>query len=206
MSAQPTPIVEDIPYDETLDAMPDEEFNRAKKMSCVRRNSFLLNRAWQSDPAPRRELKVASALFVVARVALRDPVMPGGLRVPNVMAIALGNWYGRSMHLSTSEDVQATKPLGVHDYGLQPAHEKPMRLQLIHHLGANDVLVGYNVGWTLAAIDLVLPASRVVDLGSEPAYQRWCVRLADTRASWRGVLVVRLINSFDRRIPAVRTP
>ena len=42
-----------------------------------------------------------------------------------------------------------------------------------------------------------------MDLGSEPAYQQWCVQMAEFRTAWRGVFVERLINSFDRRIPAV---
>ena len=63
-----------------------------------------------------------------------------------------------------------------------------MRRAILGRLGTNNVLVGFHAGWMLTAIGLALPASRVVDLGTEEVFQDWCGRLALPRASWIGAL------------------
>ena len=70
-------------------------------------------------------------------------------------------------------------------------------------LGSSNIHVGFQVGWTLAAINLVFPGHLVVDLGTEPAFQSWCSRNLYRRPGWRNGFTENMINSYDRRIPAV---
>lgn len=39
-----------------------------------------------------------------------------------------------------------------------------MRREIINNFGANNVLLGYQVGWALAALQLLVSAERVVNL------------------------------------------
>ena len=47
-----------------------------------------------------------------------------------------------------------------------------MRKSLLAYLGRDNLLVGFNHTWTLTALQLAVDATRVVDVGLEPAYQR----------------------------------
>ena len=47
-----------------------------------------------------------------------------------------------------------------------------MRKSLLAYLGRDNLLVGFNLTWTLTALQLAVDATRVVDVGLEPAYQR----------------------------------
>ena len=78
-----------------------------------------------------------------------------------------------------------------------------MRREILRYLNTKNVLVGFHVGWILAAIQLVLPASRVVDLGLEENFQRFCRDLAGERPGWEDVLIEHLAISYDPRWPAV---
>lgn len=53
-----------------------------------------------------------------------------------------------------------------------------MRQKVIKHFGNNNVLVGFDVGWTLAALQLPVNAERVVDLFVEPAFAALSYNLA----------------------------
>ena len=78
-----------------------------------------------------------------------------------------------------------------------------MRRAILERLGNFNVLVGFHVAWTLTALSLPLPACRVVDLGAEEIYQLFCFKFSDVFPKWKTLLVERLTNSLDRRIPAV---
>ena len=78
-----------------------------------------------------------------------------------------------------------------------------MRLEILERLGNKKVLVGFHVGWILTAIELVLPASCVIDLGLEENFQRFCQDLASERPGWKDVLIEHLALSYDPRWPAV---
>ena len=78
-----------------------------------------------------------------------------------------------------------------------------MRLAILKLLGNNNALVRFHLGWTLTALNLSLPACRVVDLGAEEAYQLLCFKMASSSSEWKTFLFERLANSLDRRILAV---
>ena len=81
--------------------------------------------------------------------------------------------------------------------------DKEMRATILSMLGCANFIVGFQVGWTLAAFNLVLPGHRVVDLGTKPAFQSWCCRILPRRPNKRNAFVDNIINSYDRRIAAV---
>lgn len=47
-----------------------------------------------------------------------------------------------------------------------------MRILLLSYLGRDNLLLGFNVSWTLTALQLAVDAMRVIDIGLETAYQR----------------------------------
>ena len=55
----------------------------------------------------------------------------------------------------------------------------------------------------MAALNLVLPGHRVVDLGTEDSFQFLCQRMAELNRNFRDVFIDNMKNSYDRRIPAV---
>ena len=79
-----------------------------------------------------------------------------------------------------------------------------MRKMLFRYLGSNNVVVGWHVGWTLASIGVSLPASRVVDLGTEKSVQWWCREMVEADPHWKNFFVQQhLVTSVDRRLPAM---
>ena len=78
-----------------------------------------------------------------------------------------------------------------------------MRTTILSMLDCSNILVGFQIGWTLAALNFVLPGHGVVDLGTEPAFQYWCRHNLARRPSWRNAFVGNMINLYDRRITAV---
>ena len=78
-----------------------------------------------------------------------------------------------------------------------------MRRKNFKYLGTTNILVGFHFGWILTAIQLVLPASRIVDLGVEESFQRFCRDLAADRPGWKNVLIEHLAISYDPRWPPV---
>ena len=53
-----------------------------------------------------------------------------------------------------------------------------MRSSLLSYFCRDNLLVGFNITWTLTALQLAVDATRVVDIGLEPAYRRWCCQLS----------------------------
>lgn len=74
---------------------------------------------------------------------------------------------------------------------------------MLKYLGRNTVLVLVNVGLILAALNLVLHNHRVVDLGSEVILQFINRNIADIYQNFRYALIDNMLNSYNRRIPAV---
>ena len=62
-------------------------------------------------------------------------------------------------------------PFGAVEYDGKRLSEGAMREAILSILGCSNIIVGFNFGWTLAALNLVLPSHRVVDLGTEPEFQ-----------------------------------
>ena len=167
----------------------------------VRHASLLLDTSTFLPGGTR--LRVRSGLILVSRIALLKPTTERPFHKPHVMTLILANGYGRPIAICDSGPQNAIMPAGVIDYNGRRTTQAEMRRLLLHYLAANNVLVGFHVGWTLAALELVLPATRVVDLGTEDAFQVWCRHMAAQLPGWKETLVEHLVNSYDRRLPAV---
>ena len=78
-----------------------------------------------------------------------------------------------------------------------------IRREIIDRLKTKNVIVEFHVGWILTAVELVLPASRVIDLGLEENFQQFCGDLAAERPGCKNVLVEHLALSYDPWWPTV---
>ena len=78
-----------------------------------------------------------------------------------------------------------------------------MRSCLLKYLGCNNVLVRFNISSILMALQLTLDATRVVDIGLEFAYQRWCGPLAQRARRFFDLVVPNLCVPYDSRWPAI---
>ena len=140
----------------------------------VRRNSRLINlKPYKTSETI--EIGVDNALIVVSRVALTyGDAMGYGPRKPVVVNLWLGNGYGRTLVIAEGELPNVPLPFGAVEYGGKGLSEEEMRAAILSMLGCSNFIVGFNLGWTPAALNLVLPGHRVVDLGTEPVFQHWC--------------------------------
>lgn len=86
------------------------------------------------------------------------------------MSIILANGSGLPIVIFYSGPNDAVMPVGVIDYGGQLKTQAKMRRFLLHYLAADNVLVNFHVGWPLAALELLRPAPRVVDLDTVKAF------------------------------------
>ena len=57
-------------------------------------------------------------------------------------------------------------PFGAVKYGGKRLSEEEMCAAILNMLRCLNFLVGLNLGWTMAALNIVLPGHRVVDLGT----------------------------------------
>ncbi len=126
-----------------------------------------------------------------------------GPRKPAVANLWLGNGFGRTLAIFEGETPNGPLPYGAVKYGGKQQPAEVMRATILSLLGRSNFVVGFNLGWTLAALNLVLPGHRVVDLCTEPVFQHWCRRLTVRRSGWRDVFIENMVNSYDRRIPAM---
>ena len=126
-----------------------------------------------------------------------------GPRKPVVVNLWLGNGYGRTLVIAEGELQNVPLPFGVVKYGGKRLSKEEMRAAIFSMLGCSNFIVGFNSGWTLAALNLVLPGHRVVFFGTEPVFQHWCRRLTVRRSGWRDVLIENMVNSYNRRIPSM---
>jgi len=120
---------------------------------------------------------------------------------PVVYTLAFANCHGRILFVCSGP-----KPDGIEEkeYLTFGNREEPtyMRQMLLYYLGTTNVLVGFHLGWLLAALNLALPAHRVVELGEEPAFQMYVKNIASSTYP-REFFKVKQSPSFDRRWPAI---
>ena len=124
-------------------------------------------------------------------------------RKPVVVNLWLGNGYGRILVIAEGDIPNVPLPFGAVEYGSKRLSEKEMRAAILSMLRCSNLIVGFNLGWTLAALNLVLPGQRVVDLGTKPVFQHMCHRHTKRRSGWRDVFIENMVNSYDRRIPSM---
>ena len=149
-------------------------------------------------------MDVNSALITVAQIAFLRPIREGAPKLPHVMTQVLANGYGRILAVFDSgHQLGATMPVGVMDFEVVCTTATEMRQHLLRYLSDTNYFVGFHLGWTLTALSLSLPASRVVDIGTEDFYQKLCIAMASRLPRWNQLINEQLFNSLDRRIPAV---
>ena len=194
---EPLPIGPENPYDLTLGNQFDET------LGPVRQRGRLLNlRPYKTGDEV--VVGIENALIVVSRVALAPgDAIAFGPRKPLLVNLWIGNGFGRTLAIFEGDYTPRPLPYGAVEYNGNRVPEEVMRTTILSLLGCSNILVGFQVGWTLAALNLVLPGHRVVYLGIDPAFQSWCRRLLPRRPGWRNAFVENMINSYDRRIPAV---
>ena len=168
----------------------------------VRIHSRLLSIPAIPSSAPML-IEKRTGLIVVAQIALLRPRLEGGQRKPYVISLVLANKFGRVLTVFDSGPQEAVMPAGVIDHEGRHATIDEMRQAILKCLGNNNALVGFHLGWTLTALNLSLPACRVVDLGTEEAYQLLCFKMASNSPVWKTLLYERLAHSLDRSIPAM---
>ena len=78
-----------------------------------------------------------------------------------------------------------------------------MRSCLLEYLGCDNVLVGVNIFWTLTALQITVDATRVLDIGLGPAYQRWCGQLDQKVSRFSDLMVPNLRLPYDSRWPTI---
>ena len=126
-----------------------------------------------------------------------------GSRKPVVVNPWLGYGYGRTLVIAEGEIPNVTLHFGAVVYGGKRLSVDEMRAAILSMLGCSNIIVKFNLGWTLAALYLVLPGHRVVDLSTQLVFQHWCRRLTVRHSVWRDMLIENIVNSYDRRIPSM---
>ena len=202
--ADPSPIGPYAPSDKTLDASNDEVRAQVDTVGFTRTASPLFD----IISIPSRASVVvekSSALIVVAQIGLYPANLEGAPRVPFVASLLLANGFGRPLVFFESISVKEASCVapGVRALGSNFSYQTDMRRGLLSYLGNNNVLIGVHVSWILRALSLALPASRVIDLGTDEAFQRLCLKMAEVHSSWNKHIAEPLATSLDRRIPAV---
>ena len=150
------------------------------------------------------------ALIVVARIVL----VPGRRHgtgttatadlSPYVVLLVLANAYDRVLAYYVAEERGSVKPAGLQVMPQGVLNDwQHMRRSLLAYLGRDNLLVGFNVTWTLTALQLAVDTMRVVDIGLEPAYQRWCCQMSQRYKHFVDMLVPNLCVPFDRHWPAI---
>ena len=114
-----------------------------------------------------------SALIVVAQIGLYRTRSDSAPRELFVASILLADSFGRVLAFFKSISIKEASRVapGVRALGANFHYKSDMRRELLNYLRSNNVLVGFHVGWTSTAFSLALPGSRVVDLGTEEAFQ-----------------------------------
>jgi hypothetical protein len=163
------------------------------------------------DPLP---LPVAqdNVLIVCAQICLlRGPAVPqeDPHHYPRVVKLVLSNAFGNVLVYHVDMEEPGIYPEGYED-GQQGGRKdwRYMRSSIIEYLGKNCMLVGFGISWILTALQLPLEASRVIDIGEEPAFQRWCKQLAGVSKTPRLAdhMARNLAIPYDSRWPAILQP
>ena len=166
---------------------------------------------WIPDPLPLR-IAQRNVLIVCAQVALlQGPEERPGVPIyfPRVVKLVLANAYGRVLVYHVDMEDTGIYPEGYVDAQLGSRKEwRYMRSSILEYLGKNGILVGFGVSWVLTALQLALDATRVIEIGEEPAFQRWCRQLAvaSKTPQLADHMTPNLKIPYDARWPAVLQP
>lgn len=124
---------------------------------------------------------------------------------PEIATLVLAYFFGRPLALF--------KVLGQGSYEKGPSNlQKPngtiSRTSVFRHcvvklVGSNNILVGFNVAWTLTALQFPLRASRLVEFCAETSYKLICQQLAQDGKTFRKHLFVSHRIPYDRFWAAV---
>ena len=160
------------------------------------------------NPLP---LRVAqwNVLLICAQIALlqgpeEQPGMP--TYFPRVVKLTLSDAFGTVLAYHVDVEDPGIYPEGYEQAQLGVRKEwRYMRSSILEYLGKNGILVGFNVTWVLTALQLALNASRVIDIGEEPAFQRWCRQLAaaSKKPQLAECMTPNLKIAYDSRWPAI---
>lgn len=151
-----------------------------------------------------------SALIVVARVVLvfgschKTGVAAKAGFIPFVALLVLADAFSRVLTYYMAEENGCVKPARLQ--AIPPGVRKDwrhMRSTLLAYLSRDNLFVGFNVTWTLTALQLAADATRVVDIGLEFAYQRLCCQLTQRYKRVFDMLVPKLCAAFNCCCPAV---
>ena len=166
---------------------------------------------WIPDPLPLR-IAQRNVLIVCAQVALlQGPEERPGVPIyfPRVVKLVLASAYGRVLVYHVDMEDTGIYPEGYVDAQLGSRKEwRYMRSSILEYLGKNGILVGFGVSWVLTALQLALDATRVIEIGEEPAFQRWCRQLAvaSKTPQLADHMTPNLKIPYDARWPAVLQP
>ena len=200
---EPKDKVDNVDYeDESVDADSEPDGLLINFNGAVRISVFQNERALIPEVVPPK-LDLENALIAVARIGLRPGAVEGRYTT-QILQLVLANCYARVRAVFDVDVPEGTlKPSGYADLGGAHVNKLQMRREILERLGCNNIIVGFHIGWILTAVELMLPASRVVDLGTEESFQRFCRDLADARQEFKNVLIEHLAVSYDRRWPAL---
>jgi len=150
-------------------------------------------------PASPFAPKLQNGLIISGQVTIIE--VDGKLRlVP--LTIVLANALGRILALCPGAPYQGAGAASRHPLG-ESMSAAQLRRRILQLLGANNILVGFHLGWILTSIELQLPAHRVVELGEEPAFQHYVQAMSVKNGFTDDFFRGDQIPSFDRRWPAV---
>ena len=188
----------------TLDASDDAVREQVDAVGFTRTISLLFDLVSIPSRTPVI-IEKSFALIAVAQICLYPARFEVAPREPFVASLLLANGFGRVLAFFERINVKEASWVasGVCALGVNFSYQTDMRRGLFSYLGNNHVLVGFKVSLTLTALSLALPASRVIDLGTEKACKLLCLKMTEWYSSWQKHIAKSIATSFDRRIPAV---
>ena len=203
-NADPSPIGPYAPLDKTLDASDNAVREQVDAVGLTQTSSLLFDLVSIPSRTPVI-IEKSSALIAVAQIGLYLARLEGAPREQFVASLLLANGFGRVLAFFESINVKEASCVvsGVRAISVNFSYQADMRRGLLSYFGNNNVLVGFHVSWTLKALSLELPARRVIDLGTEEAFQLFCLKMTEGYPSWKKHIAESLATSFDRRNPAV---
>lgn len=116
---------------------------------------------------------VENGLILTARI-VGQPDTKKRVRV-ECAVLVLSNMYGVPLSIAIGHSEAKFRPpimntLMATSGSNNTSSLEQMRREVIKFLGFNNILVGFQVGWALAELQLPISAERVVDLSIEPAF------------------------------------
>lgn len=110
-----------------------------------------------------------TALIIVAQIVLLWPIRECAPSMLHVMLMVFANEFERIRAVFDSGPQEAVMPPGMIDFDGRQTSAIDMRRDILERFGNNNVLVTFQVAWTLTALSLSLIGCRVVDFGAEEA-------------------------------------